>query len=603
MSLFALELKEGLRGIGAGAEGILRLRRMGLRTPRTWIVPSDDFESISDGPGWMRAYVRTMSKLPEGLRYSVQPSLSVDDLFSRPLSRHLLTVHDVAYNGLAEAMNEVAGSVVSEGTRNCLRRYGHDPFRVKTAIMVKEETRQLVSGAVFSCDPLTGMGGIISEMIADGEGLLPWKAPVRCLASGTGRTGSSLLPEAVQAELENAVRMAAEMLRGPVWMEFLFDGDRLSYLRSQEIDSLQGLRAFSRDVPGRHLPGLVGPMVWSVIAPLEDEAWTAVLGEQRTKGTALRREAYRLIAGRAYSEISARLIGARGGRELAAAGREGILETSTGLQDFQALGLEEMDDEEVAEAGKRLLLLVAAAIQHDILDMIGTRPGAITGPTSEADNGYDFSRAPEAGGREGSARSLRDSSRDSLRRYYLEIGRRMVAKEVLLVPEDIFYLSCEEAAQILAGGCEGNQCNNYRLRAFLRRQELEQMQMLAPPEIVYGEATPPVPGAADRQFSGIGASSGYFQGRACRPKDTAMEAAGGAVLIVPDAGPEWVPVASSAGAVIAASGGLLSPLSVAARESGIPAVVSLADVSDIREGTLLTVDAFSGTVYAGAIPR
>ncbi len=68
------------------------------------------------------------------------------------------------------------------------------------------------------------------------------------------------------------------------------------------------------------------------------------------------------------------------------------------------------------------------------------------------------------------------------------------------------------------------------------------------------------------------------------------------MLIIPFSDVGWTPLFAKAGAVVAESGGMLSHSSIVAREYGIPCVVSVPGAMRIEDGTMLTVDGYSGEV-------
>ena len=70
----------------------------------------------------------------------------------------------------------------------------------------------------------------------------------------------------------------------------------------------------------------------------------------------------------------------------------------------------------------------------------------------------------------------------------------------------------------------------------------------------------------------------------------------GDVLVVPYSDVGWTPLFARAGGVIAESGGMLSHSSIIAREYHIPAVVSVAGATLLRDNTLVTVDGYKGEV-------
>jgi pyruvate,water dikinase len=84
--------------------------------------------------------------------------------------------------------------------------------------------------------------------------------------------------------------------------------------------------------------------------------------------------------------------------------------------------------------------------------------------------------------------------------------------------------------------------------------------------------------------------------RLARHLDALWGLAPGEVLVVPYSDVSWTPFFAKAGAVVAESGGLLSHSAIVAREYGLPAVVSVEGACCLRDGTLVSVDGYSGEV-------
>ena len=184
------------------------------------------------------------------------------------------------------------------------------------------------------------------------------------------------------------------------------------------------------------------------------------------------------------------------------------------------------------------------------------------------------------------------------RNYFLEIGRRFAAKELLSASEDIFFLSLDEVRQIVAGGCAGNTCNNYRLRAAVRRREMSELKDIDPPALIYGEAAPPLAPRKHSELKGTPTSGGYYKGlaRVVRSPAEFQRVQPGDVVVIPYSDVAWTPLFAMAGAVVAESGGMLSHASIVAREYGIPAVVSVEGAMRIPEGAEVVVDGYTGLV-------
>ena len=63
--------------------------------------------------------------------------------------------------------------------------------------------------------------------------------------------------------------------------------------------------------------------------------------------------------------------------------------------------------------------------------------------------------------------------------------------------------------------------------------------------------------------------------------------------------PSWTPLFLGAAAVVCDSGAVLSHAAIVARELGIPAVLSVPNITAIADGTMLHVNGDAGTVRIG----
>ena len=104
--------------------------------------------------------------------------------------------------------------------------------------------------------------------------------------------------------------------------------------------------------------------------------------------------------------------------------------------------------------------------------------------------------------------------------------------------------------------------------------------------------------AAGTECTGIAVSGGRASGRARVISDPAdprgLEA--GEVLVCAITDPSWTPLFLTASAVVCDTGAMLSHAAIVARELGIPAVMSVAGITSVADGTMLHVDGDRGTV-------
>lgn len=91
------------------------------------------------------------------------------------------------------------------------------------------------------------------------------------------------------------------------------------------------------------------------------------------------------------------------------------------------------------------------------------------------------------------SRSVRALGRAMAEERLFTLGDRFVKWNLLGAKEDVRYLTVHEVRQIVSGGCATNTCNNYALRARVRRTEMEQHAVDVLPRIIKGNAAPLLP--------------------------------------------------------------------------------------------------------------
>lgn len=137
------------------------------------------------------------------------------------------------------------------------------------------------------------------------------------------------------------------------------------------------------------------------------------------------------------------------------------------------------------------------------------------------------------------------------RPYFLALGARLVQRGVLECAEDIFYLDWETIQSVV------NDPN--REEKALRKQIVEvrtDMQKTAAvelPQVIYGDAPPPVVPANSTRLRGTPTSQGYYSGpaRLVRGIEDFPKVQPGDVLVIPYSEVGWTPLFAKAGAVVA----------------------------------------------------
>jgi pyruvate,water dikinase len=196
-----------------------------------------------------------------------------------------------------------------------------------------------------------------------------------------------------------------------------------------------------------------------------------------------------------------------------------------------------------------------------------------------------------------------------MRRAVLRIGEALATRRVIAEPEDIFFLTRDEALEALGGTGTAT-----TIDVAARRSMRDGQARLVPPLLVgrvnpmlkrMWDAFPRLIGAVASDtalVSGAPASPGRVTGlvRVIRGPREFDELEPGEILVAPLTAPAWTPLFTRASAVVTDVGSAASHASIIAREFGIPAVVGCGDATArLRTGMRVTVDGGTGNVEPG----
>ena len=199
----------------------------------------------------------------------------------------------------------------------------------------------------------------------------------------------------------------------------------------------------------------------------------------------------------------------------------------------------------------------------------------------------------------------------ALRPACLALGQKLQERGALASAEDIFHLRLGEVGQLAADP------SGALLDTIGRRKADLASWAGLPPPLTLGPPPPPPPagvppnpialmfgGPAEETgdpllLKGTGASRGLVTGRArvVFSLEEAERLQPGEVLVCPFTAPSWMPVFTTAGAIVTNQGGVLSHAAIEAREYGVPCVTGTEKGTErIPDGATVTVDGLAGTV-------
>ncbi|MFP5328033.1 MAG: PEP-utilizing enzyme, partial [Acidimicrobiia bacterium] len=194
----------------------------------------------------------------------------------------------------------------------------------------------------------------------------------------------------------------------------------------------------------------------------------------------------------------------------------------------------------------------------------------------------------------------------AMRRAVVRIGEGLASRGVIEEPDDVFFLTRDEALSAL---------RDQRIPASVdvaaRRATRDEQARLVPPSFVgrvhpllerLWDGMPRMFGAVRSEtaiVSGVPASPGRVSDpvRVIRGPEEFEALLPGEVLVAPLTAPAWTPLFTRAAAVVTDVGSAAAHASIIAREYGIPAVVGCGDATArLRTGMRVTVDGTGGNV-------
>jgi len=181
------------------------------------------------------------------------------------------------------------------------------------------------------------------------------------------------------------------------------------------------------------------------------------------------------------------------------------------------------------------------------------------------------------------------------RYFYLAIGEHLVKAGILDEPQDVFYLPDSQVRQLATNGQKDI---NAREIVAKHKTDIKRFKNISLPSVIYGDTPPPIQDSSQEKLVGVPTSIGHYTGKVTVVtgiKDF-KKVQHGDVLVIPYSDVGWTPLFARAGAVVAESGGLLSHSSIVAREYNIPAIVSVMGATQLKDKTLVTVNAHNGEI-------
>jgi len=265
-----LEELDATRLAGGKGASIAWLAAHGYRTPPTWVAPPDGIPDVTD--------------LDPNKKYAVRSSANVEDGSVASYAGQFLTVLDVtSHQAIADAIAAVRASVAGTDVTS-YAEHMHEASKIVMTVLVQEMVTPVVSGVVFTRNPITGLNEVLIEAVAGRgdqlvqDGVTPQRW-IRRWGGWTTEPADPILPEEVATLIASeATEIAAEYGK-PADLEWVWDGSSLWWVQIRPITGIDDIALYSNRISKEVMPGLIKPLVWSVNVPVVNRAWIQLFTE------------------------------------------------------------------------------------------------------------------------------------------------------------------------------------------------------------------------------------------------------------------------------------------------------------------------------------
>ncbi len=285
--LFYLDRKNRFRDIGNKAASLQRLREMGMRTPQSFVLTGDAYRQYQlDDPGLIDALIGEIeAKLDLSKSYAVRSSANLEDSFDNSFAGQFKSVLNVqSRDGLLQAIWSIWATTHTQFVGEYLRKREIPAGRLYMAVILQEMVVPVVSGVVFSRNPISGARETVVEAVeGEGsrlvqEGITPYRWIYRadtCIL----QPEAGAVPAAMIEEVTRETQQMARRLKTDLDLEWVYDGRWIYWVQMREITTLGSLPVYSNHLAREMMGGMIKPLIWSVNIPMVNGAWIGILTE------------------------------------------------------------------------------------------------------------------------------------------------------------------------------------------------------------------------------------------------------------------------------------------------------------------------------------
>jgi phosphohistidine swiveling domain-containing protein len=299
--------------IGNKARQLRDLVEAGFRVPPTLVCTWEAHQAYLDNRVEMITQLTQEldRKINPKKLYAVRSSANLEDNISFSFAGQFNSYLNIrGVDGIITAAWGIWSMTQSTQVQEYLKRHDLISRDLQMAVIIQEMVPPVISGVVFSRNPVTGADEVVAEAVhGPGKNLLEdGKTPARWVQKENRwlvKPMNCSIPQELISQVVQQTRRIAKKFSYPLDLEWVYDGNKLFWVQMRQITALPQNKVYSNQIAKDMLPGLISPLVWSINIPIVNAAWidllTEVIGPNDLKPEDLARPFYF----RAYFEMGA----------------------------------------------------------------------------------------------------------------------------------------------------------------------------------------------------------------------------------------------------------------------------------------------------------
>ncbi len=273
--------------IGNKARQLHNLVEAGFPVPRTLVCTWEAYQAYLNNQVEMVEQLKQElgQKIDPHKRYAVRSSASLEDGQSYSFAGQFNSYLDVqGVEGIMTAAWGIWSMASSSRVQQYLDKHSLKSHDLQMAVIIQEMIPPVISGVVFSCNPVTGADEVVVEAVeGSGTNLMETgRTPARWVQrdhSWIVQPIESIIPLALISQVVRQTRRIARKFTYPLDLEWVYDGKKLHWVQLRQITALPSSKIYSNQIAKDMLPGLIHPLVWSTNIPIVNAAWIDLLSE------------------------------------------------------------------------------------------------------------------------------------------------------------------------------------------------------------------------------------------------------------------------------------------------------------------------------------